>query len=435
MSKLLCIDLGSAYTKLAVRASWNATSELLGSDDDRDEWAFCIPSIVARIDRRGVQWRIGEDALETEPASNVVLHRNWKADLFAGGAKATAAAEVARHFFAELHKYLRGKGHERLLATCRTRLCVPCLPGNEAVAASLQLAAEEAGFSFVDERPCIFEPESNVSGVLTRGKNKTWRDKPWDPLCPSYHVMFKETTSRFLPRLQAMARAKFIKPFIYRVLTVDIGAFTTDLSCVEFKVVDGDVDGLERPEVCQESQSIGIGDLDKKILKQLGPEAEETFAAKSAKDWEIVKRLLYDGQPARIRKPQGGVLALGEDDQFYKIAKTIERFAGRVQAAITAFCEKSGGEIDEAVLTGGGAMISSLREAVTDELRDSVTEDILDLLDPEEASRFLYRATPTAIEARTKTNRQLLRGGSAIGGCSVFVDLPQHAVVEEVDGD
>jgi molecular chaperone DnaK (HSP70) len=223
-----------------------------------------------------------------------------------------------------------------------------------------------------------------------------------------------------------MARAKFIKPFVYRVLTVDIGAFTTDLSCVEFKVVDGDVDGLERPEVRQESQPIGISDLDKKILKQLGPEAEETFAAKSAKDWEDVKRRLYNGQPAKTRKPEGGVLTLGEGDQAQKIPKTIERFAGKIQSAITEFCEAHGGQIDEAVLTGGGAMISSLREAVTDELRDSVTENILDLLDPEEARRFLYRGTPAAIEARTKTNHQLLRGGSAIGGCSVFVDLPQH---------
>ena len=54
--KQLRIDLGSAYTKLAFRADWNETADLL-RDGDEPSGGFCIPSTVARIgDVNDARW-------------------------------------------------------------------------------------------------------------------------------------------------------------------------------------------------------------------------------------------------------------------------------------------------------------------------------------------------------------------------------------------
>lgn len=82
MEKLLCIDFGSSYTKVAVREDWNSATRLIESGHPDESYSYCIPSTVARVTRRGKDtWLIGMDALNQSPADNVAVYQNWKSDL------------------------------------------------------------------------------------------------------------------------------------------------------------------------------------------------------------------------------------------------------------------------------------------------------------------------------------------------------------------
>jgi hypothetical protein len=52
-NEILCIDFGSAYTKIAFRSGWNAPAELLKDVPIAGkETSFCIPSVVARVEKK-----------------------------------------------------------------------------------------------------------------------------------------------------------------------------------------------------------------------------------------------------------------------------------------------------------------------------------------------------------------------------------------------
>mgnify|MGYP006196712187 CR=1 FL=1 len=82
---VLSIDLGSAYTKLAIRRDWHDESDLLRhlplATSDVD---FCIPSVVARVENAGAtRWLTGAEAASRPPGEDVTIYRYWKARLFA----------------------------------------------------------------------------------------------------------------------------------------------------------------------------------------------------------------------------------------------------------------------------------------------------------------------------------------------------------------
>src|SRR5690606_3108997 len=81
---VLSIDLGSAYTKLAIRRDWHDESELLRdlplAAPDVD---FCVPSVVARVSAPGGgRWLTGAEAAAQTPGEDVTIYRYWKARLF-----------------------------------------------------------------------------------------------------------------------------------------------------------------------------------------------------------------------------------------------------------------------------------------------------------------------------------------------------------------
>ena len=94
--QVLAIDLGSAYTKIAVRQGWNVNAMLIRgtalSDGAADE-DYCIPSVVARV--RG-NWIAGADAANQVRGPGVEVYRNWKAGLFASGASGEPEAVGGR---------------------------------------------------------------------------------------------------------------------------------------------------------------------------------------------------------------------------------------------------------------------------------------------------------------------------------------------------
>lgn len=121
------------------------------------------------------------------------------------------------------------------------------------------------------------------------------------------------------------------------------------------------------------------------------------------------------------------MLRVGEGNEALKIRNAISAFADEVWRARRNFLSAHGcGMVDAETLTGGGAMVPLVRELLTHRMQAESASWIHDLLDEEEPRRAIPnrggREDEGAVEARARQNRELVRGGSAIGGCSVFFE-------------
>ena len=189
---LLSIDLGSAYTKLAIRRDWHDESELL-----RDlplataEVDFCIPSVVTRVETAAAtRWLTGAAAASQAPAAGVTIYRYWKARLFAEHPEEQAEhdslgksgeghdlddhEEVATQFFRGLKSSLEREPFGLDLGSTAVRVCIPKLERSQGAEARIVAILERAGVRPARGRTTVYEPESNAVGVLTRGRNATW---------------------------------------------------------------------------------------------------------------------------------------------------------------------------------------------------------------------------------------------------------------------
>jgi len=472
-ARILCIDFGSAYTKVALRRDWNETVRLVWDIPlaDRDT-SFCVPSVVARVERlRGPRWLVGQEAAAQRPGDGVTVYRDLKAGLFTEGpaeqkvkdtigregfarrvlrritalrVKDTIGSEgFARHdarehqevgviFFKELRDTLRKMSLRLDIEECPLRLCIPRLDKNPGAREVMIKILSDAGWSFAENRETVYEPESNAIGVVTRGLNATW----YPPL-PFRQQRFPMYLRMFDPKrgpLAAFRQAFLQKPrrdFHYGVLVVDIGAFTTDFGYVEF---DESFYNEKVPcrEIIQISREVGIRELDRSVHDRMRPEVQHAIGRISMSDWEIAKRRLYSGSPAAIRNPEGGVLKIGTGSEAKTIADAIGEFAARVVEERRVFCSnKVRGHIDAQVLTGGGAMIPLVHDILVKAMKDEQGGRFYDLLDNEEPyGVLLQKKTPAGnweydreeVEARVRQNLELTRGASAIGGCSVFFE-------------
>src|SRR5436309_2461976 len=117
-SKILCIDFGSAYTKVALRRDWDSSAELLKDFPiaTSGDMTFCIPSVVARIERSGrPRWLVGDEAADLKPGEGLTIYRYWKAKLF--------SEEITPR---ELSEYTQvGAAYFRSLLDSLTRMRLP----------------------------------------------------------------------------------------------------------------------------------------------------------------------------------------------------------------------------------------------------------------------------------------------------------------------
>jgi len=186
-ARVVCIDFGSAYTKIAVRPDWDEPAQLIrdvplaGKDT-----SFCIPSVVAHVERgEGVRWLAGEAAAGQRPGNGVTIHRHWKARLFSERQQEQGVNDPLGHgqgvyhevgvaFFKEIRDTLRQMALSVNIDKCPVRLCIPRLGNDEEARRRMAAILKEAGWRSVENRPTVYEPESNVCGVFTRGRNATW---------------------------------------------------------------------------------------------------------------------------------------------------------------------------------------------------------------------------------------------------------------------
>ncbi len=437
---LLSIDLGSAYTKLAIRRDWHDESELLRdlplAAPDVD---FCIPSVVTRVEGAGgTDWLTGSAAATRPPEDGVTIYRYWKARLFSEHPEEQAEhdslghsgeghdlddyEEVATHFFRGLKASLRTEPFGLDLATTPVRVCVPKLQRADGAEARIAAILERAGVLPARGRATVFEPESNAVGVLTRGRNATW----FPP-----RVSFMPSPGRALQLRGMLEPEGLLEAFrrvsgSFGVLVIDIGGFTTDFGYVEFDTSFRS-DDWQRPEIVQSSYELGIRELDHAIYGLRRPEAQEAVEALSSSEWDAHKARLYRGEPVTLAGPSGAPVVLGTPDDAARIAGAIADFARRVTRARDRFAEEFvRGPINAQTLTGGGAMIPPIREALTHALSAEAGVQVSDLLDPDEPRRTLLhrdgQVSESALRSRAGRNLELVRGGSAMGGSSVFFE-------------
>lgn len=437
--RLISIDLGSAYTKVAIRRDWNGESDLLRDLPlASDEVDFCVPSVVARVEGQGrTRWMIGAAAGAQAPGEGVRIFRYWKARLFSTGAPDGVSRDdmgqspdaspgddyeqVAIEFFRGLRASLEQSPYGDDVAASAVRVCVPRIdvPDMDGRVARILAAA---GWRPAHGRVTVYEPESNACGMFTRGRNATWYP-PAAPFTPragrSLHLVKMLEPEGLLQALRRMSGS-------FGVLVIDIGGFTTDFGYVQFDTSFSS-DDWHRPTIIQQSYELGIRELDQAIYDSLDDDAQRAIRRLSPSEWDALKIDLYRGAPVTLGHDRGKPLVIGGGKDAGRTVEALRGFAERVIAVRDTFLrDHVRGPINAQTLTGGGSMIAPLHAAVVRALATDEEARVYDLLDEDEPRQTLGgrggRVDEAAVEARARRNQELVRGGSAIGGSSVFFE-------------
>lgn len=432
--RVIAIDLGSAFTKIALRSDWERPTQLLHDIPMASTLeTFCVPSVVANV---AGTWLVGRAAADQLPGPHVHIYRNWKARIFpdlddarrrdANGPKVPAApsahtpAELATAFLQGIRRLFEQDLRLKPYLDLPTRACIPSLGNAEFGEALARDLLGRSGWNCSVGRTALAEPESNAIGLITRGRNATW--------FPS-HVPYQRFNGRsvYLPRMIGRPLSDMLRAMTgaYGLLVTDVGAFTTDFGHVLFDATYS-TDTWNRPQVTHRSRKLGVRDLDRRVYKALSEPVQEAIAAAPG-IWEHRKRTLYSGEPVAVRNPAGGTFVIGEGAQGREIAGLVKNFAEEIWEAREAFLRDTGVKPTQGeALTGGGVLIPAVRATLVDRLREANTRWIYDLQDAAEVRRqhtdINGYADERTIERQLIVNREHLRGGSAIGACSVFVE-------------
>jgi hypothetical protein len=223
---------------------------------------------------------------------------------------------------------------------------------------------------------------------------------------------------------------------LYSALVVDVGAFTTDMGCVRFEMRNGEIDDVHHPEVLQVSKPIGIHQLDERVLARLSRSVREAIARRPVRDLEQLKPRLYGGIESAVPNPRGGILTVGGAADLAIVDEEVKAFAREIIGAVVEFCHENLVSPNQVVITGGGAAIERLRRRLMAGIKKRLHVEPPNILDPNEPFGVLlekplpqggWRFDPNEVDERLRLNRELARGGSALGACSVFIDLPKVA--------
>jgi hypothetical protein len=469
--RVFCIDFGSAYTKVALRRDPTADSALLRCEGaEFDSW---VPTVVA-VDRRGAEPRVefGARAADLKAGGGIDVFTNFKSALFADTAHApdrpklspleallqseefaelaakysvqqqqvaalrTVAASaralvaapgeravsleatrqanavrVAQHFFLLLRK--------QVLAACASlpstglkyeeipvRVAVPALDGVPDVAQQpgcklLREVLNRAGWPLHPECPFVTEPEANAVGVLTKAANVLRRGRI------NLGEMFNKGP------LITVLKGDPHHPR-YSALVIDVGAFTTDFAALTL-ATDGktpDLSGGAGFAVTSRSVRVGATDLDASLPKYLAPEKREWLEKTSRKEFSAFQRNVFaEGKGYRVP----GIGVIGGDADREALRACVEEFAARVSKEVAHFCAGlEPGGMEELILTGGGSYIPAVRDAI---------------LAAANSGGHAYAKTHASELKRVKSgppvdnlNETFVRGGSALGGASVYFE-------------
>jgi hypothetical protein len=492
MPPVLCVDFGSAYTKVALRPDEDSPADVvqeraLAFDDEM----FCVPSVVAGPVGDWSRLSCGLNAVGLKDTAEVKVYRNWKRQLLAAPEPAESRDRVAmflsrleeqsrhRHLFEDLasahrldsaivwgvaremglsegeleesvartkpafvpggcdlhldraperngarrrksrtnldsethavavayfswlREFLAPVLRERGVAdvsTVAVRVCVPAFDRSLGVRPEGELleVLREAGWSPHDRCAVLSEPLANAVGVLTGGVNSTLQLRPGAERTINLGKMFRGG-----PVQRALRGGK---DGTVRVLAVDVGAYTADFALVTFRR-----DGLEvAHEVTSRSEPLGITELDVRVRDVLPTFASQWLATRDVRRQEAFRRSVYGGvdRPVKLSEKESVTRA-----QVAEIQGVIRTFGGEIAARAEATLGRDAERIDELILTGGGSNVTALRETLRQRLGGRGAE-VVHMPSPASAASPGLRPL----------GQKLVRGGSALGGASIYVD-------------
>lgn len=469
--RVFCIDFGSAFTKVALRRDPATDSQLLSRRSGVEEADFCIPTTVA-VDRRGTRpvAEFGDRAVDLASGNGVEVYRNWKKSLFLtpGSSKqphqspleallqSSELQELATRFgvaagqigylqqlVAAAKSLIAGPGgrvisaevqqqavatslaphfflwlRQEILAACArlpttglkfeaipVRLSVPAFalgtggephPGCKVLTDSLT----KAGWPLHPNRPIVAEPYANAIGVLTKGSNVLHRS----------HIHLGNLFGKG-PLITVLKDPEH-HPF-YRAVVVDVGAFTTDFAVL---TLQPGPDAVDDPDVAfsarQHSIPFGVSDLDGKVLNGLPSEKAGWLRGARALDWEDFRRTVYTEGKAFGTNAVGKI---GAGTEAELVRTCLAEFGQKLSAELLDFIESlEPGGLQELILTGGGAFIPAVRDAL--------------VAAAQEGGRAFAKVHAPAIKKVTggppvvKLDERFARGGTALGGASIYFE-------------
>jgi hypothetical protein len=330
-----------------------------------------------------------------------------------GARHQSIAAAIAPHYFQWLRQQVLEACSRLATAGLKydaipVRLTVPAFaqttdgklhPGTQVLLDALG----RAGWPIHPDHPVSLEPYANAIGVLTKGSNVFQKGR----------VRIGEMFGKS-PLITVMKDASHHP--VYRALVIDVGAFTTD-----FAMLTMTPDGVNESEphrffrVAQKSISLGVSDLDAHLISVLPKEKSDWLSKASALNWEDLRPAVYT-ESKGLRVPVLGIIGGPADAEA--VASCLTEFAKKLSEETQSFLESCGrapdGSLEELILSGGGSFIPKIR----DSLREAA-----------QASGVTYVKTHAADLKRTtggppvdKLDERFARGGSALGGASIYFE-------------
>jgi hypothetical protein len=477
-----CIDFGSAYTKVSLRRAKRTNSDLVNIPDEAEELSVCVPSAaVADYTAGQPKYTFGRAAAGRRGDGLIKPRTNWKKELFAAPLPGTSAVPpstpiyrprtrmewliLSKEFRKLAEKYevaeadlfsLRrlvvdaisltipqqylppppdpGADVQRLaveyfrwlrktiLDACGSlspaienpkdwpaRITVPAFaPEHELEqhpgTARLVAALKEAGWPLYAERPVISEPYANVIGILTQGSN-----------CTRAADMFKNGL------LITVLRKPESYP-TYRVVVVDVGAFTTDFAVLTLRT-GGEMLLLSDIEFDTRTLSVplGISNLDESVLSALHPEHSQYMREARAADWAKFRHDLYERrQPSFIA--QASKDAIGTGPEMDRILDALATFESRLGDELNQFLSTIDDcKFKELILTGGGCALPANQKAIVTAAQKGRSPFRKVHLPTCKLPKTTLVTTKDQIV--TALGAELQRGGTALGGTSAFFEM------------
>jgi hypothetical protein len=423
----LCIDLGSAYTKIGFRETPCSQARLLSLEElNLDEQHVCVPSVAAWRERDD-RWVFGIDAADLVEGNGILVFRNWKADLFPDGERAVNPWDLlgedpheglrdgpgsyarARNVASRYLTWLRQDLVPRMLpgvdlSKVVLRLCIPEFAMFSPHAAEMDRMLEAAGWhnpaSF-----CSSEPMSNLTGALTQGHNAVLEPQP-GKVFADIPKMFAR--SHLLEMVAACQEGDEGDVSEYATLIIDVGAYTTDFGLISIDLAGHGFFPISETH----SVPLGVHELDRRVVDVLPEPLGSAVSRFSGREWERFHRVVYT-EDREWGLPTGGVVN-GSEEERTRIANVVVQFAAEIAAGLNDFLEQyRPPAVQEVILTGGGNNIPELARR----LRTALARWGV-------ATFYLPKAGLSLNGARqVEIVPSVVRGASAVGGASVLFDL------------
>lgn len=469
--RVFSIDLGSSYTKVALRRDPSADGELIqmprGLPGQVD---FVFPSAVGVERQGGRNVPVFGREVMTRRFQPGALHTDWKKRLFAPPEQAGPPPKPPLDRFLDSPRLVELAAEfgvtsgqvevlRNLLANARALAGTPAAPpaksaADRSVVGPLayhyfrwlmeQVVETCRGLKLDGLDPATiparvlvpaFAPEGELADhpgcrlLLDALKRAGWRVHPTRPVMSEPYAnaigVLTGGSSVVLKGKAHLGRMFGRCPFItclkdpahhpsYRAVVIDVGSFTTDFAAVTLDtqgtpVTDPDATFTVR----QQSVRMGVSNLDDRVLGCLPKEKRDWLT--SSADLIVLegfREAVYSrGKP--YKSIEAG--SIGGGSEAEAVAGELEAFNRELTVEVEKFCGEMGPvKQQELILTGGGCMIPRVRDAVITAAGGGKRTFI------KTHAPGLKKGTIDGHHNGFKED--MARGGSALGGASIYFE-------------